>query len=217
MYTDQYQYTQRKLVDDCEIDEAKQHIQDYQQAIDDFSQKMRARFPLNQSLLPDGTPHPLRGETITFVMKWVPESVSLDDIENLQTYAFGSLFENVNVIKMGPGNSVIITCSFPFELTGLLMAEAMKNLKLLKKKGLLKLTIGYCTIWNIRDEVHVTITHIIIYSICINRKRKKRQLMYNQQMKRSPVKVNHLTIYLYYTNYRRERTRAAITGNRQTE
>jgi hypothetical protein len=142
----------RELIDDFEIDEAKQHIQDYQQAIDGFSQKMRARFPLNQSLLPDGTPHPLRGETITFVMKWDSERVSLDDIEDLQTYAFGSFFDNVNVIKMGPGNSVIITCSFPFELTSLFMAEAMKNLKLLKKNGLLKLTIGYCIIWNIRDE-----------------------------------------------------------------
>jgi chromosome transmission fidelity protein 4 len=53
---------------------------------------------------------------------------------------------------MEEGNSVTIKCSFPFELTGLLMTEAMRNLTLLEKNGLLKLTIGYCTIWNIRDE-----------------------------------------------------------------
>jgi hypothetical protein len=65
---------------------------------------MRTRFPLNQSPLPDGTPHPLRGETITFIIDRDPETISLDDIKDLQTYAFESLFENVKVIKMEPTN-----------------------------------------------------------------------------------------------------------------
>jgi hypothetical protein len=33
-------------------------------------------------------------------MKWNSENVSLHDIKDLLTYAFGKLFDNINVIKM---------------------------------------------------------------------------------------------------------------------
>jgi hypothetical protein len=64
----------------------------------------------------------------------------------------------------------------------------------LEKNGLLKLTIGYCTIWNIRDEVNVTLTTI--------------------EKVTSESKSLDSTLLLDYTNYRREETRAATTGNR---
>jgi hypothetical protein len=46
----------------------------------------------------------------------------------------------------------MITCFFQFELTCFLIAEATKNLKLLKKYGVIKLTIGYCTIYDLKNE-----------------------------------------------------------------
>jgi hypothetical protein len=55
---------------------------------------MRARFPLNQSLLPDGT---LLGETIIFVIDWVPATVSLNDIKCLLMYAFSVYSLNIQI------------------------------------------------------------------------------------------------------------------------
>jgi hypothetical protein len=80
-------------------------------------------------------------------MKWTPECVSLVEIEDLLTFAFESLYDDVKLIVMKKGRSVIITCSFAYELTSLLIAKATKNLKVLKKNGLKHLTIGYCTIY----------------------------------------------------------------------
>ena len=143
-----------ELVNHSGIEEAKVHIKEYQQAVAEFREKMTTRFAVNKSFLPDGGSPPLHCETITFLVSWNPdERTSLDDINDLLTDAFNDLSSDVKVVRTDKVNSIIITCSFPFDLTGLLIAKATSNLKQLKKKGLLKLTIGYCTIWN-RDKVH---------------------------------------------------------------
>jgi hypothetical protein len=142
------------LVEYCEIENAAVHILKYKESLKSFKQKIRMQFPLHQSLLPRGSPPPLIGETITFKMTWDPKDrISLDDITALLTDAFEELCTSVNVLEVKPSNSVDIICSFSSELTGLLIYHAVKNLKILKKKGLLELTIGYCTIWKRSDEV----------------------------------------------------------------
>jgi hypothetical protein len=148
------------IIEHCKIKEAEQHIKHYQQTIDEFCEKMKRQFPLDHSLLPNGTPYPLQGKTITFTINWVPSCVSFSDIKGLLQYTFENLYEHVQVLEMNKANSIIIICSFPYELTGLLIAKAMKKLELLKMNvnGLLKLTIGYCTIWDYK--VHPVMMHI---------------------------------------------------------
>jgi hypothetical protein len=150
----------RTIIEHCDIKDAEQHIKRYQQTIDEFCEKIKKQFPLDHSLLPDGTPYPLQGKTITFTLEWVPTIVSFSDIDGLLRYTFDKLYKHVQVLEMNKANSIIIICSFPYELTGLLIAKAMKKLELLKMNvnGLLKLTIGYCTIWDYK--VHPVMMHI---------------------------------------------------------
>jgi hypothetical protein len=69
-------------------------------------------------------------------MKWTPECVSLVEIEDLLTFAFESLYDDVKLIVMKKGRSVIITCSFAYELTSLLIAKGTKKSQSIEEKWL---------------------------------------------------------------------------------
>ena len=141
------------LVNNLEVIDAKTHIDSYKSTIAKFCTNICISLALEQRFKVPDHSTPLQCETATFVLDWNPDNYTIDDARCLLSDAFERLSINVKVEVIGKGNSIIITCSFPFDLTGLLIAKATSNLKQLKKKGLLKLTIGYCTIWS-RDMVH---------------------------------------------------------------
>ena len=146
-----------KLVELTEIPEAKQHVEYYQLDVDKFCEEMNVRFALRESFLPNGCSPPLKVETIKVTVDWdkdEDDQHTLNDVKLLLSDAFGRLHIYVKLNVVHQSNSIVIICSFPIHLTSLLIAEATSNLKLLKKQGLLKLTIGYCTIWNHKDEVN---------------------------------------------------------------
>ena len=147
----------RNLVELTEINEAKVHIESYQEAVDEFCETMQVKFALKESFLAKGFSLPLRAETIEVTVDWKinkDDQHTLYDVKLLLSDALGRLSIYAKLVVMKQSNSIVIICSFPIHLTSLLIAEATSNLKLLKKQGLLKLTIGYCTIWNHRDEVN---------------------------------------------------------------
>ena len=141
------------LVNNLEVVNANIHIESYKSTIAEFCRNISISLALEERFKVPDHSFPLQCETATFVLDWNPDHYTIDDAKCLLSDAFERLSINVKVDVIGKGNSIIITCSFPFDLTGLLIAKATSNLKQLKKKGLLKLTIGYCTIWN-RDKVH---------------------------------------------------------------
>ena len=142
------------VVEHTGIPEVKAHVDSYQQAIDTFCKEIHVQFSFEESFLAS---RPLNGETIEVTVDWDKDEDwehTLNDVKLLLSAAFGRLSIHVQLVFIKPKNSIVIICSFPIHLTGLLIAEAISNLKLLKKQGLLKLTIGYCTIWNHSDEVN---------------------------------------------------------------
>ena len=141
------------LVKSFKVVNAKIHIESYKSTIAEFCRNISISLALEERFKVPDHSSPLQCETVTFVLDWNPDHYAIDDARCLLSDAFERLSINVKVEVIGKGNSIIITCSFPYDLTGLLIAKATSNLKQLKKKGLLKLTIGYCTIWN-RDKVH---------------------------------------------------------------
>ena len=141
------------LVNNLEVVNANIHIESYKSTIAEFCRNISISLALEERFKVPDHSSPLQCETATFVLDWNPDLYTIDDARCLLSDAFERLSINVKVDVIGKGNSIVITCSFPFDLTGLLIAKATSNLKQLKKKGLLKLTIGYCTIWN-RDKVH---------------------------------------------------------------
>ena len=137
------------------IEGAKTHIESYKTTIDQFCQSVSVRLCLEETFPVTATPSSLKHETAIFVLNWDPDDCLLNDITNLLSAVFERLDKWVTVKVIKEGNSIIITCYFPLNLLGPLIAKAQKTIPSIKKKGLITLTIGHCIIWDIhkRDEV----------------------------------------------------------------
>ena len=140
------------IVESFKIEKAETHIKSYKDAIQSFCKKTKASLCLGESLKVTTTPPLLQCETIMFVLNWDPRDCTLEDIEEIVSESLG---RNVEIRYIQRGRSIVVTCFFPRGLLNPLIATAHEALELLKKKGLIKLIIGQCTIYNKckRDEV----------------------------------------------------------------
>ena len=162
------------IVEEFDIEEAKVHIQAYKISIEEFCKTVSVRLCLDKHFRMSSTSLSLKCETVTFILDWNPEDYILDDIREVlsETFERLSIYVQINVITKT--NSIAVTCSFPLSLFASLIAKAQDTLELVKRKGLLKLTIGHCIIFDKRktDEVRdsfdlVVIDNVIIYNDCI--------------------------------------------------
>ena len=140
------------IVESFKIEKAETHIKSYKDAIQSFCKKTKASLCCGESLKVTTTPSLLRCETIMLILNWDPRDCTLEDIEEIVSESFG---RNVEIRYIQRGRSIVVTCFFPLDLLGLLITTAHEALELLKKKGLIKLIISQCTIYNKykRDEV----------------------------------------------------------------
>ena len=129
------------------ITEAKKHIKDYQAAVDEFCTKVRLSLCENQSFITSPSTQ-LKCETVEFVLEWEPDDYFLSEIRDLLRKAFKDMAIRVQVRVIRRGNSIIVTCYAPRNIIGLLLKEAEDNIRLLKKVGLLKLSIGNYIVWD---------------------------------------------------------------------
>ena len=132
------------------IKEAKKLIKAYNNTIQSFCKEkvckcLRKCFQVKEPSL-------LKCETAVYVLDWDPEDCTLEDVKNILAV---SVEGNVQIRDLRKGKSIIVTCFFPLSLTPFLIAKAQETLLDVKKKGLISLTIGYCTIYDKykRDEV----------------------------------------------------------------
>ena len=141
------------VVEHFDISEAQKYIDDYNIVIDKFCQELSVSLCLNEPFDVVKMGPPLKRETATFVFDWEPKKLKLKDVKDILSKTTGKL---VKIQNINEGNSIIVTCTFPYSLTGSLIIEVMKNLETLKKNGLMKLTIGYCIVWSkVCMHVHV--------------------------------------------------------------
>ena len=137
------------IVKRFKIKEAETHIQTYKDIVQSFCQKTKASLCLDESFKITNTPSLLKCETVVFVLNWDPKDCTLKDIEDILSI---SLDINVEIRYIQRGNSIIVTCFFPLNLTTLLIARAQETLEIMKEKGLLQLTVGHCTIYDHRRD-----------------------------------------------------------------
>ena len=142
------------IADRFNVIEAETYIRDYKDAIDEFCHTVTIRLCLDECLEVSKS-SPLKCETAKFVLEWDPDQTSLADIKNLLSVAFERLKKRVKVIIVNEGNSITVTCSFPYSLLGPLIAKAQETLEFVKRKGLIRLSISYCVIYDKdkRDKV----------------------------------------------------------------
>uniref|UniRef100_A0A1X7US54 Death domain-containing protein n=1 Tax=Amphimedon queenslandica TaxID=400682 RepID=A0A1X7US54_AMPQE len=137
------------IIDRFKIEEsAKEHITEYKETVKVFCSDISLRSLLNETI---SCPSSLQCETLRFSVDKSVDERTLKDVQDLTKIAFESNSSCIRVVVIKEGNSFIITCSFPLALSESLIATALKNLEQLKKEGLIKLTIGYSTIYS-QDE-----------------------------------------------------------------
>ena len=138
------------VVERFNVEKAKTAIQRYKDEIENFHQEGR---PLRQFLDSQlALSSPLLCETATITVNKAIDGNKLIDIKILMTLAFEALAPNVKVVFITESNSFTITCSFPLILSESLITSALENIEALIERGVQRLTIGYCTVYDY-DEV----------------------------------------------------------------
>ena len=154
------------IVERFDIKEAEAYIQTYKEAVQSFCKKTKASLCLNEDFKVTKTPTLLRCETAVYVLNWDPKGYTVADVREVLAE---SVEENVEIRYIREGQSIVVTCFFPFYLATVLSAKAQETLELMKEKGLVKLTVGYCTIYDKdqRDEVikESTIRQQLLYAL----------------------------------------------------
>ena len=130
------------------IENAEEQIQKYNVVLHSFCKETKACLCLGESFSVTKTPL-LQSETAIFVLNWDPLACTLEDIKEIVSESLGI---DVQIRYVQTGTSIIITCFFPLHLMSLIIAKAKMSLELLKKKKLMKLTIGYCVIYHERKD-----------------------------------------------------------------
>uniref|UniRef100_A0A1X7TUY9 Uncharacterized protein n=1 Tax=Amphimedon queenslandica TaxID=400682 RepID=A0A1X7TUY9_AMPQE len=128
------------------IDEAKPVIEEYKEAVEEFkktklSKCLKEKFSY-ASLL--------QCERITIVVDDIHATeFTLNDVKSLSSAIFekSSRHIRLNVIKEG---SVFITCSFSLILSEQLITVAQGNIDVLRANKVKRLTIGYCTVYEVQ-------------------------------------------------------------------
>ena len=153
------------VVEEFKVTEAKEVIQQYKTTLEESCHSLSIDLCLKEKFDAVNTSPSLKCETATYVFDWRPDEKRLKDIIDILSKTSGKL---VKIKYIEEGNSITITCSFPRSLTGALIIKLSENLELLIKNGLMKLTVGYCTIWKKQKiQVCVYILSVIIIIYCI--------------------------------------------------
>ncbi|XP_019857326.1 PREDICTED: uncharacterized protein LOC100636424 isoform X2 [Amphimedon queenslandica] len=149
----------QSLVEEFDIKEAEKLITEYKGILKEFCRTVKISLCLNEKFEALGGSPSLQCETVTYVFDWEPDEHMLQDIKQIISKTSGKL---VKIKYIKKGNSIIVTCSFPHSLTGALIMKLNENLELLMKNGLMKLTVGYCTIWKKQkvQEIHSAFTTV---------------------------------------------------------
>ena len=153
------------VVEKFDIASAQRYIDEYKKLINQSCKNLSVHLCLNESFETIRTGPPLKCETATYMLGWNPEEYKLKDVTDIVSKSSGKLVKLINIKST---QSITITCSFPHSLTGALIIKLSENLELLIKNGLMKLTVGYCTIWKKQKiQVCVYILSVIIIIYCI--------------------------------------------------
>ena len=132
------------IVERYDIKEANACIQKYKDDIKMFCEQTKASLCLNESFEVIKIYSLLKCETAIFVFDWDPEDYTLEDIREIIAESVEKIVQ-IRVIKRGQSTRVI--CFFPLCLMMLLVARVQETLEDMMKKGLIQLTVGYCTIY----------------------------------------------------------------------
>ena len=136
------------IVEAFDIQEAKSHIEAYKNSKDQFCETVSVHLCLDKSFKEANTSSSLKCETATFTLDWEPENCVINDIKEILSECFQKLSIHVQVKIIQKHNSIKVVCTFPLSLAVLLIAKAQETIDHVKKRGLIRLKIGHCLIFD---------------------------------------------------------------------
>ena len=140
------------IINKYNIEGAKAHISAFKSEVDKFCKNVRLTICQDKSFM-SNLSSLLKCETIQFTLRWEIDKSTFSDISGLLWKAFEDMTNEVLVKEVKSGNSIIVTCYAPRNVMDVLLLKANMSLGELQKMGLIKLTIGYYTVWNERTMV----------------------------------------------------------------
>uniref|UniRef100_A0A1X7UG56 Death domain-containing protein n=1 Tax=Amphimedon queenslandica TaxID=400682 RepID=A0A1X7UG56_AMPQE len=135
------------IVNKLNINEAKLVVQEYNEAIKEFS-KMK----LSQCLMEQFSYGSLLScEKVTIVVDQDAADSTLKDVRRLSGEIFRDLVPQIKLCVIRDDQSFTVICSFPLSLTEQLIAIALESIEILKENKVKRLTIGYCIVYEIEE------------------------------------------------------------------
>ena len=122
-------------------------IEEYKIAVNNFCEEVTVSMCFGETFKAVFHTHHLTCETVEFIMKWQAHNCKLRDIIDLKQKIFGTNHNRVYITDISEGNAVIVTCYTPPHLINVLMVEADENREVMEKLNVIKLTVGYTTVW----------------------------------------------------------------------
>ena len=126
------------------VKEAEEYIEEYKTTLKKFLENTPIARCLKEKFDAVKTHPLLKCETVTYTFDWRPDEKKLSEIREILSVLSGKF---VKIKYIDTGSSIVVTCSFPYSLLGVLITRIVGNLQQLKNKKLIKLTIGYWTVW----------------------------------------------------------------------
>ena len=139
------------IIDHYNVEEAKVHITTYKSEVDKLCEEIKLSVCQKGDFM-TAPSSLLKCETIKFVLEWETDKHTFNEIRELLWKAFGKMAKRVLVKHIDEGNSIIVTCYAPENAINILLMEAQKNLHILIKMGVIKLTIAFHTVWDERSK-----------------------------------------------------------------
>ena len=136
------------LASEFNIEEAEPIIKSYKEEAKDFCKSVSVSLCLGEELQAVATPSRLLCETVVFVFNWDPDEYTLQDINDVLDELEPLHKCHIQIDKVGPGRSVVVTCYCPAEYTGLLKSIVLEKIDMLRRKGLKEFIVGNFTVWD---------------------------------------------------------------------
>ena len=150
-------YCLEMIAEHFNIKEFEDCITAYKKELSQFCEIKISRY-LNKSFGSISSPE-LAYVLIKFVLDWKPDDYTFNDIKDLLRNTCREMANDINVKVITEDNYITVTCYAPRYMMDALLMEAENNVHLLRRNGLMKLSIGYYTIWDEhrRDKVRTSI------------------------------------------------------------
>ena len=138
------------LASEFNIEDAKPIIKSYKEEAKDFCKSVSVSLCLGEELQAVATPSRLLCETVVFVFNWDPDDYTLQDIKDVldELEPLDKFKYRLQIDKVGPSQSVVVTCYCPAEYTGSLIMAVLEKIDMLRRKGLKEFIVGKDTIWD---------------------------------------------------------------------